>query len=119
MSQNAAVLGLHFMLEVAALAAMAYWGWTRQDGATRWLLATGLPILAATAWAVFRAPNDGPQALVAIPGFARLALELLVLGGAALLLWQAAQPALAAGFAALIVIDYLLQYDRVGRLLGL
>ena len=76
MSQAPAVLGLHFLLEVAALAALARWGWATHAGATRWLWAIGVPLVAAAAWAVLRAPGDGPAPLVAVPGALRLALEL-------------------------------------------
>lgn len=42
-----------------------------------------------------------------------------MLVGAAFLLWRAGQPIAAAGCTALIVIDYVLQYDRVGRLIAI
>ncbi len=118
MSVNPVVLGFHFLLEIAALVAVGYWGWTRHDGLARWGLAVGLPLAAAVVWALFRAVGDGPEPTVAVPGAARLALELLVLLGAAFLLWQAGQPTLAAIVVALIILDYVLQYDRVMRLLG-
>lgn len=118
MSQHPAILGLHFLLELAALVAVGYWGWMRHDGLTRWALTVGLPLAAAAAWAIFRAGADGPDPLVAIPGIARLVLELVILGGAAFLLWRAGQPIAATAFGALIVLDYGLQYDRVLRLAG-
>lgn len=118
MSQNPLVLALHFLLEVAAVVAVGYWAWASNEGAWRWVLVIGLPVLAVAAWAVFRAAGDGPTPMVAIPGLARLALELAILGGAALLLALADRPILAAAFAALIVLDYALSYDRVARLIG-
>jgi hypothetical protein len=117
-SQHPAVLGFHFLLELVALIAVGYWGWTQHAGVGRWLWTIGLPVVAAAAWALLRTPGDGPDATIAIPGIARLALELVVLGGAAFLLWRAGQPLAAGGFAVLIVIDYALQYDRVGRLIA-
>lgn len=119
MSQNPVVLGLHFLLELSALAAAAYWGWATRDGMTRWAWAIGLPLLLAVVWALFRAAGDGPDPTVTIPGIARLVLELAILGGAAFLLWRAGQSALAGVFVALIIIDFALQYDRIGRLLGI
>ena len=118
-SQNAAVLGLHFLLEVAALLALAYWGWATHAGPERWAWAIGLPLLVAVVWATFRAPGDGSEPTVAIPGFLRLLIELLILGGGAAALYAAERPALAIGMAALVVVDYALSYDRVARLLGL
>ena len=117
MSTNPLVLGLHFLLELAALGAAAYWGWTQHAGIGRWAWAIGLPLVAAVLWAIFRAAADPQPAVVEIPGPMRLGLELVILGGAAALLAVAGQPTLALGFAGLIAVDYALSYDRVGRLL--
>ena len=119
MSQNAAVLALHFLMELSAIAAAAYWGWTTRAGMARWAWAIGLPLLLAVIWALFRAAGDGPDPTVTIPGFARLVLELVILGSGAFLLWRAGQSSLAGVFVALIIVDFALQYDRVGRLLGI
>jgi hypothetical protein len=117
-SQHPLVLGFHFLLELSALLALGYWGWTRHAGVGRWLWTIGLPVVAALAWALLRTPGDGPDANIAVPGVARLVLELLVLGGAAFLLWRAGRPLAAAAFAVLIVVDHILQSDRVGRLIA-
>jgi len=119
MSQNPIVLGFHFLMEVGALAAVAYWGWTMRSGLARWVWAIGLPLVLAVVWAVFRAADDGPDATVTIPGVLRLVLELAILGGAAFLLWRAGRSSLAGAFGVLIVVDFALQYDRVSRLLGI
>lgn len=119
MSQNPVVLALHFLMELGALAAVAFWGWTRSTGTARWVWALGLPVLLAITWAVFRAAGDGPDPTVTIPGPARLVLELAVLGGAAFLLLRAGRSSLAGLFVALIIVDFALQYDRIGRLLGI
>lgn len=119
MSQNPAVLGLHFLLELSALASIAYWGWTTRTGLARWGWAIGLPLVLAVIWAIFRAAGDGPDPTVTIPGMARLVLEVAILGGGAFLLWRAGKPSLAGIFVALIIIDFALQYDRVIRLMGI
>jgi hypothetical protein len=116
MSQEPAVLALHFLLELAALAAMTIWGLTTRGRATRWVWAVGLPLVAATLWAVFRAVGDGPAAIVEISGPARLALEWLILGGGAFLLWRAGRRLPSLLMVGLIAVDYTLQYDRVARL---
>lgn len=113
-------LGLHFLLELAALIGVATWGF--QPSHTAWqkiLFGIGLPILAAAAWAIFRVPNDPGRAVVAIPGALRLALELVILGGAAFALYAAGYNTLAAVFAAAILLDYALMFERVRWLLGL
>jgi hypothetical protein len=116
MSQEPWTLALHLLLELAALAAMVVWAWTTRSRATRWAWAIGLPIVAGALWALFRAIGDGPAATVEIPGSARLALEWLILGGGAFLLWRTDRRPLAVLMLGLIVIDYALQYDRVARL---
>ena len=117
MSQAPIVLALHFVLELAALTAMAVWAYTTRSGRIRWLLVVALPILAGTLWATFRALGDGPAPPVAIPGGARLALEWAILGGGALLLWRSGRRLPSLLMAGLIVADYALQYDRVARLI--
>jgi uncharacterized protein DUF2568 len=47
MGQNPLNLALRFFLELAALYFIGNWGWTRHTGVLRYLLAFGLPLLAA------------------------------------------------------------------------
>lgn len=61
-------LALRFLLEIAALGAIAYWGWTQHDGLARYVLAFGLPLLAMTVWSIFRVNGDPGDAPVAIQG---------------------------------------------------
>ena len=49
--------GLRFTLELAALTALAYWGFSEHDGAVQWLLGLGAPLLAAVVWGAFVAPK--------------------------------------------------------------
>jgi hypothetical protein len=116
-SATPAVLGLHFLLELVALVAVGSWGWTAHDGAQRWLWATALPLLLATVWAVFRVPNDGGDPIVIVPGPFRLLIEWSVMAIAVVLLAASGHVTWAIVLLALVVLDYALQYDRVGRLL--
>jgi hypothetical protein len=118
MSDRPAVLGLHFLLELAALFAVGVWGWTTHDGVQRWVWAIAPPLLLATVWAIFRVPNDGGDPIVTVPGPVRLSIEWSVMAVAVALLWASGQEAWAVVLLALVVIDYALQYDRVARLLG-
>ena len=113
MSQNPLNLGLRFALELAALAAMSVWGWRAAQGWPRFLLAVGVPLLAAALWGVFRVPNDPGSAPVAVPGLLRLALELAYFGFAVWALYNASLPALAWSLAAALIVHYALSYDRV------
>jgi hypothetical protein len=118
MADTPAVLGLHFLLELAALFAVGFWGWTTHDGTQRWLWAIALPLLLATVWAVFRVPGDGGDPIVTIPGPLRLLIEIGVMTIAIGLLAASGQVAWAIVLLLLVVLDFALQYDRVMRLLG-
>lgn len=118
MSERPLVLGLHAILELVALVAAGYWAWSVTDGVQRWIFAIAVPVLFGTIWAVFRVPGDGGDPPVVIAGPMRLVLELAIMGLAVALLAGAGQPLWAAGLLALVVVDYALQYDRIGRLLS-
>lgn len=113
MSHNPLVLTLWFLLELAAVGSAAYWGWTQHDGILRLLLAIGVPLVLAVLWGTFRV-DDGPKkAPVAIPGFLRLLLELAVFGTGVVLLYAAHQTNAALIFGGLVVLLYVMSYDRV------
>jgi hypothetical protein len=110
-------LTLRFFLEVAALAAMGYWGWTQHSGLMRWLLAIGLPLVAAAAWGLFRVPGYPGAAPVAVPGPVRLLLEAAFFGGGTWALYAAQRPVWAAVVGSLVLLHYLASYDYIGALL--
>src|SRR5436305_469570 len=89
-------LALAFVLELVALAALAYWGvQTGSSGLGQILLGLGAPLALVVVWGLFLAPRAGWRP----PYPARLALKGGVLGVAALALAAAGQPVLAIGFA--------------------
>lgn len=113
MSQHPLNLGIRFLLELAALGAMGYWGWsTRQDG-WRWLIAIGVVVLAASAWGVFRVPGDPGDAPVAVPGVVRLLLEALFFGFAIWGLFQTGPASWATVFLIVTLVHYALSSDRL------
>jgi Protein of unknown function (DUF2568) len=79
---KAANLTLRFFLELAALAALAYWGW----GVT-WVLAVAAPAAWIALWATF----GSPKARVSLSMPQRIAFEAVVFGAAAVALWAAGQ----------------------------
>jgi hypothetical protein len=79
---RAANLALRFFLELAALAALAYWGW----GVT-WVLAIAAP----AAWIVLWATFGSPKARVKLSAPWRIVFEAIVFGAAAAALWAAGQ----------------------------
>jgi hypothetical protein len=79
-------LGLRFVLELAALIALAAWGFHTGDSwAADIALGIGAPVLAAVAWGLFVAP----KARFVVPVAMRIAVELLVFGAAVVALWAA------------------------------
>jgi hypothetical protein len=106
-------LALRFCLELAGLAAMGYWGWQTGDGALRYLLAIGVPLIAAALWGVFRVPGDPGKAPVPVPGLVRLALEAAFFAFAVWGLFDAGAPALGWVLGGLVVFHYLISYDRL------
>lgn len=109
---------LRFLLEVAALIALAYWGWTAHGGVWRVTLAVGLPVVTVAVWAVFRVPDDPGPAPVPVSGPLRLLVEFALFGLAAALLAAAGRPLEGAVFAALVALHYVLDRARIRWLLG-
>ncbi|MGY1691610.1 YrdB family protein [Geodermatophilus sp. SYSU D01105] len=84
--------GVAFATELGALAALGYWGWTSGGTATaRWLLALGVPLVAAVLWGLFAAP----QAVVHLAVLAVLT-KVAVFGAAGAALLAVGSPRLAA-----------------------
>ena len=87
----AIVLGLRFVCEMAALAAVAYWGQQAADG----VAGIALAAIAVAAWrwsgVCFSRPGGGWRSGRAT----RLVIELAVWVAAASALWSAGQPTLA------------------------
>ena len=97
-------LALRFILELCALAALGYWGFTTgTDTGMRWLLGIGAPLLAAVIWALFVAP----KATIEVPDALRIALQVLVFGSAAAL-FATGLRTLAIVFIAVVILNAIL-----------
>jgi hypothetical protein len=116
-ANNPFVLAARFLLELAALFAFGYWGWTQHAGLTRLLWAVGTPLAAAAAWGTFRVPGQHGKGLVAVPGPVRLLLEFVFFAAAAWALYAADRPNWALVFGVLVVLHYIASYDYVRTLL--
>lgn len=69
---GAANLTLKFLLEVAAIAAFAYWGANTGEMPLSLVLAVTAPVAAIAAWAVFAAPKSARR----LPSQTRIPFEL-------------------------------------------
>jgi hypothetical protein len=91
-----------FLIELAALAALAWWGFTTGNSApVHVTLGLGLPLIAVVVWALFAAPKSK----VKMPMAGVLAVKALVFGGAAIALWEVGHASLAIAFAVIAVAN--------------
>lgn len=110
-------LAVRFLLEMFAAGSIAYWAWTQHDGFMRYLLVIAVPLLAMAIWGIFRVPDDPGDPTVTVRGYVRLLIEGVIFGSAGLLLYlsQQQQPALA--FLLIVIVHYVISYDRIHWLL--
>ena len=97
-------LALKFALELAAIAAFAYWGATVAGGVVSVLLAIVAPAVAVLLWGVFAAPKSKRR----LRRDVRVPFELSVFGLAVGALFAAGAPVTALVFAALVVVNAVL-----------
>ena len=120
MAYHSLNLALRFLLELAALVAIGYWGSSQHSSIWRFVLGLGLPIVAAVAWATFAVAGDrsrSGKAPMPIPSVLRLLLELPLLGLAMWALYDAGSLVLALIVAGITIVHYALSWERVGWLL--
>jgi len=95
-------LALRFGVELASLAALAYWGWHDSESTVvKVLLAIGAPVVWAVLWGLFASP----KAPVELHPGARLAFEVAAFGAAVIALASAGKPGLALLLAGLCTVN--------------
>ena len=99
-------LALRFLLELVALGAFAYWGFTLPDASTifRVIIGLGTPILAATLWGFFAAPKSSRR----LHGAPYHAFEIVFFGLAGAALIAAGSVTLGIIVAVLVLINLIL-----------
>ena len=113
MAQNPINLALRFILELVALYFIGRWGWIQHSGIARYVLAIGLPLLAAAVWGIFRVPNDGGAPIVRVPGVIRILIEIVYFGFATWSLFDSGAATTAWIFGGLTLFHYVISYDRI------
>ena len=116
MGSNPLNLVLRFILEIAALFALGYWGWSQHEGIWRFVWSIGLVILAAVIWGTFAVPDDPSRsgsAPLPVPGVVRLVIELVLFAAGTWAFIASGQPMWGAALGLFTVIHYVLSYDRV------
>lgn len=109
-------LAFRFVLELIALFSLGYWGWQQASSPWRFILAIGVPLLAAIIWGTFNVrgdPSRSGKAPVSVPGVVRLLIELAFFLLAAWGLYDTGMQLPAILFALAIIIHYILSYDRI------
>jgi hypothetical protein len=110
-------LALRAILEIAGVLGLLLGGVASVGGIVGVLLGVGGAIAAAAAWATFRVPGDPGPSPWPVPGSARLALELVLLGLGAVGWVMAGWLLIGVCLGALIVGHYLMTADRIRWLL--
>jgi hypothetical protein len=116
MSLHPVNLAVRFVLEIAALVVIGYWGFRQHTGILQYVL----PLVAAASWGIVAVPGDRARsgdAPVPVPGAVRLLLELFLFALASWAFYDAGNPVLALILAGVTVMHYALSFDRIGRLL--
>ena len=109
-------LGLRFALEMVALLALGVWGSRQGQGVLSVVLALGVPIFAAALWGTFAVPGDPSRSAkppVPVAGIIRLVYEIVFFGFATWALFNIGSATLGLAFGGVIIIHYVLSYDRV------
>ncbi|KRV51253.1 hypothetical protein AQ490_00305 [Wenjunlia vitaminophila] len=93
---------LAFLLELAALVALGWWGFGVGDNlGVHVLLGLGTPLAAVVLWGLFAAP----KARFSVPLPAALAVKALVFGGATLALYGVGRAEVAGAFAVAALVN--------------
>lgn len=109
-------LAVRFILELAALAIMGIWGWKQGNGWLSYILVIGIPALAAVIWGVFAVPNDPSRsgaAPVVVSGIIRLIMELIFFAFATWAFYDLGYTFICLIFGVLVIIHYIISYDRI------
>ena len=113
-------LTLRFLLEITALLSAGVWGLRQSEGWLRFTLAFGIPLIIAVIWGTFAVPDDpsrSGKAPVPTPGILRLLLELAIFGAGVLALYATGNTQLGLTMGIIVVIHYVVSYDRVAWLI--
>lgn len=108
-------LAVRFGLELACWGSVGYWAWKRFDGGTAGALAAVVAFTAvALVWGLFKTPGEPTTAepTVAVPGWARLLLELAIYALASAALWSAWSRAAAETLMTLLGLHVAVTWER-------
>jgi Protein of unknown function (DUF2568) len=106
-SVKAANDAIRFLVEIAALVAVSYWGFHDHSSWTgKLILGIGAPVLVAATWAIWMAPQSGRRA----PEGMRAVIEIVIFGLATAALAASTGAVLAIVFAAVAGVNTVLDH---------
>ena len=114
-------LFFRFILELIFLVIFSLWGYIQSEGWQAVLLAILMPAGTMFVWGIFNVPEDpsrSGRAPVAVPGILRLIIEFCLFGLAIWCLNDLGHLQLCIVFGALVMMHYLVSYDRILWLLS-
>ncbi len=109
-------LAIRFLLEITALLVIGIWGWKLSDSWIRFFLAIVFPTIIAAIWGTFAVPNDPSRsgaAPIVVHGIVRLAIELGIFALTTWTLYDLGTTILSWIFGVIVVIHYIISYDRI------
>lgn len=112
-------LALRFLLEIIALISIGQWSYCLTSTFWKWIWVLLIPLLIALVWGVFNVPGDPSRsgaAPVIVPGLVRLFIELAVFAFASWALVQAGHGKWGIILAVVVILHYLISYDRISWL---
>ena len=114
-------LAIRFLLELTVLISTGMWGYQQTDGWLKFVLAIGVPLVLAAIWGTFAVPDDPSRsgaAPVVTPGTLRLIIELSFFGFGVWALYHVGYLRVSLVVAIIVIIHYLISYDRIAWLLS-
>ncbi len=121
MSAHPINLAVRFLLEITVLVASSMWGWRLSDNWPKYMFMVLVPILLAVIWGTFNVPGDPSRsgnAPVVTPGIVRLVIELAFFAFGCYCWCFMSFTKTGLTFAIIVVIHYIVSYDRVIWLFG-
>jgi hypothetical protein len=109
-------LATRFVLEITGLIALGWMGWHYGNGVYKYVLAIGIPVVAAVLWGTFAVPDDpsrSGEAVVQVPGSIRLILEFVFFAAATWSLYATGATTYGWIYGIVVLIHYVVSYDRV------
>lgn len=103
------VYGVFFLLELATLVALGYWGFQFKGRLLKVLLGIGTPIIVAVFWGTFLAP----KASIPVPLPLLILLQAFVFSLATVALFVSEKKMLAIVFASIAVLEIVLMYGFI------